>query len=231
MSRTSAERHALYDAWTFEIMDRVLARDSNCIDVGAHAGTVLEEIVKRAPDGEHFAFEPLPTMMGVLRERFPFARCPRIHFHELALADRAGKTTFQHVVSEPAYSGLRPREYPSDDLQIEPIDVRIERLDAIVPAGMPIRFLKIDVEGGEHGVLRGAERILAASRPYVVFEFGLGAADHYGVGPDDIRAALAAGDLRISALDDWLEGRAPLASAEFAERYTTGRDYYFLAHP
>jgi hypothetical protein len=160
MSRTSAERHALYDTWTFE-----------------------------------------------------------------------GHTTFEHVVDETAYSGLRRRAYPTESPRIESLRVRVDRLDAVVPSGTPIRFLKIDVEGGECGVLRGAARTLAQSRPYVVFEFGLGAADHYGVGPDDVRSALAPGDLRISALDDWLEERRPLAPPEFAERYAKGLDYYFLAHP
>jgi FkbM family methyltransferase len=231
MSRTSEERHALYDTWTFEIMDRVLARDSNCIDVGAHAGTVLEEIVRRAPDGEHFAFEPLPAMMGILRERFPVERFPRVRFHELALAEQAGQAAFEYVVDEPAYSGLRRRAYPTEAPRIESLRVRVDRLDAVVPPATPIRFVKIDVEGGECGVLRGASRILERSRPYVVFEFGLGAADFYGVRPDDVWSTLAASRLQVSALDDWLEGRAALAAADFGERFAKGLDYYFLAHP
>lgn len=231
VQRTSEERFALYDTWTFEIMDRILERDSNCVDVGAHSGAILAEIVRRAPDGEHFAFEPLPRLMGMLRERFPGEHFPHVHLCEMALAEKAGHATFQHVVENPAYSGLRRRSYPTESPAIESLTVRVDRLDAMVPRRLPIRFVKIDVEGGEYGVLRGGTRVLRKSRPYVVFEFGLGAADCYEVRPEHVWSLLDACRLRVSALDDWLEGRPPLGGAEFADRFWNGVDYYFLAHP
>ena len=212
-------------------MDRVLDRDAGCVDVGAHVGAILAEMVARAPGGQHFAFEPLPHVMAALRARFPAGRYPGVHLYEMALADEAGQATFQHVVDDPYYSGLRRRRYPTEHPRIEALTVRVERLDAIVPRDVPIRFVKIDVEGGEFGVLRGAVGLLDAWRPHVVFEFGLGGADWYGVGPDDVHALLEASRLRVSALDDWLAGKPPLTATEFAERFHRGLDYYFLAHP
>jgi hypothetical protein len=44
------------------IFAAVLAPDANCIDVGAHTGDVLAEIVRIAPRGRHIGFEPLPGL-------------------------------------------------------------------------------------------------------------------------------------------------------------------------
>lgn len=212
-------------------MDRILGQDANCIDVGAHTGAILGEMVRRAPRGQHFAFEPLPCVMAELRARFPAHRFPGVHLYEIALTDERGPATFHHVVDNPYYSGLRRRRCPTENPEIEYLTVRGDRLDAIVPSGTPIRFIKIDVEGGEYGVLRGSENILRTWRPYVVFEFGIGGADWYGIGPDDVRRLLEACELNLSALDDWLAAKPPLTAAEFRDRFNRGIDYYFLAHP
>lgn len=50
----------LYDQQTVEVMRLVLENNSNCVDVGCHKGEILDEVIKLAPEGLHFAFEPLP---------------------------------------------------------------------------------------------------------------------------------------------------------------------------
>jgi len=49
-----------YDKETRGIMKGLLRADSNCIDIGCHKGEILREMLKYAPNGQHFAFEPLP---------------------------------------------------------------------------------------------------------------------------------------------------------------------------
>lgn len=48
--------------------------------------------------------------------------------------------------------------------------IRIERLDDMIPAGIHVDFIKIDVEGGEYSLLEGAARILTESRPVIFIE-------------------------------------------------------------
>ena len=55
-----------------------------------------------------------------------------------------------------------------------------------MPKDFPIHFMKIDVEGAELQVLRGAIQTILKYKPVIVFEHGLGAADHYGTKPEDI---------------------------------------------
>ena len=83
------------------------------------------------------------------------ARFPSVEVHELALAAEDGEATFHHVVSNPAYSGLIQRRFDREHEDVVITKVRVARLDDILPDDVVIRCLKIDVEGGELGVLTG----------------------------------------------------------------------------
>lgn len=223
---TALQRNHRYDAETLAVIARVLSAGGHAVDVGAHAGNILREIVRVAPAGPHWAFEPLPAFAARLRAQFP-----NVTIGEVALAEAAGTATFEHVVSNPAYSGLRRRDYPKVET-IEVMTVRTARLDDILPADVPITFMKIDVEGGELGVLRGAVRTLRRWRPIVVFEHGLvGAADRYGTTPEAVAAVLEDCGLMVTLMRRWLRGWRPFTAAEFVDCVRRGREFYFLTGP
>ena len=211
-----------YDQLTEKIIARVLRPDSNAIDVGAHAGEILRVIVTQAPFGTHWAVEPLPSFAAQLRDQFE-----GVNVLELALSDRTGDSTFQYVTNDPAYSGLRRHPYDRDDPQIEEIRVKVDTLDNILERAEKIDFMKVDVEGGELPLFRGASKMILSNRPYIVFEHGKRAAAAYGAGSEDIFDFLSQHGLGVSRLDDWLDGKPALTRRQFSD----GRDFMFLAHP
>ena len=219
--------HRLYDERTFQIIDRVLTSDSNCVDVGCHEGFILKRILQAAPDGRHFAFEPLPHLAARLRESFP-----TVQVNELALSDEPGRASFVHVVSNPGYSGLRERRYDRPHEDLTQIDVQVDTLDRVLPDDLPIAFIKVDVEGAELGVLRGARETINRWRPHIVFEHGLGGSDYYGTKPQDVYELLVDDcGLRISLLERFLKRRRSLTRDEFVQQFESGANYYFVAHP
>ena len=204
------------------LMEEQLEPDSDCLDVGAHAGSVLAEMVRLAPRGRHIAWEPLPTFAGRLRERFP-----AVEVREAALGDRAGERAFAHIVDDPGWSGFLARPTPSSS-PVEEIAVRVERLDDVLPEGTRPVFVKIDVEGAEEEVLLGALETLRRHRPVVAFEHGRGSADHYGTTPGAICDLLGAGlGYEISGLD----GDGPYGDERFAEIFASGERVNFVARP
>jgi FkbM family methyltransferase len=223
--------NALYDAQTALVMQRVLERRSNCVDVGCHQGAILDEMLRLAPEGTHFAFEPLPHLHAALAAKY--AGVPNVRLHEVALSEAPGEATFQHVVTNPGYSGLKRRHYDQPGEQVVEIAVKLARLDDVLPPDALIRLLKVDVEGAELQVFRGAAGMLRRCRPFVVFEHGLGAADCYGTRPEQVFDLLAECGLGLSLMKDWLEhGSAKAFSrAAFADEFDSARNYYFLAHP
>lgn len=218
---------AAYNRETVEVMRRALRPDSTGIDVGAYIGELLEPMVQIAPRGRHYAFEPQAEHARALARRFP-----SVLVFDVALGETRGLQPFVLAIDAPARSGFKRREYPPGEDRTRDTTVEVRRLDDIVPAAAPVAFIKIDVEGGEFLVLRGARATIARHRPVIVFEFGLGSAEGYGSTPervwDFISGALG---LRLWLMSDWLAGRPPLTSHGFRAQFYGRSNYMFLAAP
>lgn len=205
------------------IFAAALAQDGNAVDVGAHGGDVLDDLLRIAPRGRHLAFEPLPDLAAALRRRLP-----EVDVRAVALSDANGEATFAHVLDRPGWSGLKARPTPDGAAaRVATITVLTQRLDDALPAGYVPALIKIDVEGAELQVLQGARQTLATHRPVVVFEHGLGSADHYGTRPEDVHDLLDALGYRIFGL----QGQGPFDRAAFGAVFDAATLVNFLATP
>jgi FkbM family methyltransferase len=218
-----ARMNQQYDRQTRTIMGRVLKRTSNCVDVGCHQGWILDDMLRIAPDGTHFAFEPLPCLFRELERKYT----GRARLSNLALSDSTGNTTFQHVVTNPAESGIKAIPHIRHEKSVE-ITVPLGRLDDIVDK--PVDFIKIDVEGAELQVLRGGLKTLQKNKPYVVFEHGSRGANSYGATPEQVFDLFRDCAMHISLMADWLSGRPALSKKEFVSQFYQTKNFYFLAH-
>jgi FkbM family methyltransferase len=198
-----------------------LAADAHCIDVGAHDGALLRTMVELAPAGRHLAFEPIPGFAAHLRAEFP-----TVDVREAALGDAAGSASFVHVTNDPAYSGLKRRDLPAG-AQTEQITVDVVRLDDVLPEGFRPDFIKVDVEGGELQVFRGALETLRKHQPVIWFEHGIGGSDKYGTSPDDIFDVLV-DQVSLRIFDS--DGKGPYTRAEFNAVFTEPM-WNFVARP
>jgi FkbM family methyltransferase len=217
----------IYDRQTISVMKRYLKKNYNCIDIGCHKGRILRYMIKFAPNGIHYAFEPLPMLYRELINSYH-----NVKIYELALSDTVGETSFQYVVSNPGYSGLRKRMYERPEEHIEEIRVMTDILDNIIPYDLNVHFIKIDVEGAELQVLRGSIMTIKNNMPIIVFEHGAGGANYYGTTPDDVYDLLTKEcDLRISLMNNWLRNENSLSRQEFIDQFYQHINYYFIAHP
>jgi FkbM family methyltransferase len=217
-----------YDAQTVKILKKICRPDSNCIDVGCHKGEMLDLILKYAPSGQHYCFEPLPDLFdGLIQKKYP----PNCHFFDTALSRETGTTSFNYVVSNPSYSGILRRRYDRPNEEDTTITVKTELLDNIISENTHIDFIKIDVEGAEMLVLEGAKKTINRCKPIVVFEHGLGASDVYGTTPRQIFTFFEKNNMKISLMRDWLAAKPPLSKEAFEDQFNHSKNYYFIAHP
>jgi FkbM family methyltransferase len=200
-----------------------LGPESCCIDVGAHRGSVLAEMCRVAPQGRHIAYEPLPHLAEELRTEFP-----NVDVRCAALSDHVGEASFARVRAAEPWSGLLFRPLPGNvEPNVEEITVRLEVLDQALPRDFVPALVKIDVEGAEEQVLRGALRTLGDHQPVVVFEHGLGSANAYGTEPDDVFHLLV-NEARMRIFD--LDGGGPYPLTEFRRAYYASERVNWVAH-
>ncbi len=205
------------DRVDWENMRRLLAftlgPDSACVDIGAHRGLVLEEILRVAPTGQHIAFEPIPWLAAELAKGFP-----RVEVHQIALSDSDQTVDFSHVSGDAeGLSGFRSRALPPGvEAEITQISVQTARLDDVLDPDYAPTLIKLDVEGAELQVLAGARGTLKRHHPTLVFEHGSGSAEAYGTHPRDIWALLC--DQVGYRLFD-LDGNGPYTLEEFAHGF------------
>lgn len=216
-----------YDRLTRKIMKNYLKPDSNCIDIGCFKGEILDEILKLAPEGIHFAFEPIPAFYNELRSRYK----SKVEIFPFAISDSRAITTYNFVRNAPAYSGLKIRSYKVENPDIQVIEVETRPLDDIIPETLAIHFIKLDVEGGEYHVFLGAKNLIKKDKPLIVFESGMGSIKNYNVKPEDIFDYLHGEfDYKISLLKNFNNKKSPLSRENFLEVYLNETEYYFVAH-
>ena len=216
-----------YDRQTNAVLKKICEPDSICVDIGWFRGDILRLMIQYAPNARHIAFEPIPEQYMQLRDQFD----KNANIYPYALGNETSEATFNHVVTNPTYSGLQKRAYKGPE-KINEIVVPVRRLDEVISHDIPVHLIKIDVEGGEHDVLLGAKSILQKWHPYLIFEHGLGGADKYGVKPGDIYALLVEQTgYKICLMGDYLKNKnaSGFTKEAFEEQFWSGRNCYFLA--
>jgi FkbM family methyltransferase len=184
------------------------------VDVGANIGSFTLPVGKSlGAGGRVIAIESSPTIFPYLKRNVDLNGLSNISLIQCAASD----TDLQEV---PFY------EAPIDSFGMgslgaqfngKPIPVITRTLDSILSErGVDrVDLIKVDVEGFEVGVFRGAEKLLnGPGAPLIVFEFCDWAEDRVPGGQrGNAQRALKDYGYRIWKLHDFLQGKQPLADA------------------
>jgi FkbM family methyltransferase len=140
--------------------------------VGANIGLMAVPILAKLPTVNILSCEPSPNILPFLRRTIrESGHSGRWHLVEKAAGRAPGRIDF-HLgpVAESELDGIRhTRRAPLDrivEVEMTSLDAEWQRL------GKPdVSIVKIDVEGGELGVLEGSQALLQAARPHVILEW------------------------------------------------------------
>jgi FkbM family methyltransferase len=143
------------------------------VDVGANVGHWTKAALDRWPDCSVHALEVAPRTFAQLAVNAgTWAHRQRAHLHQCGLSDAAGELTMFFYPDRHELTCDMPRHR---DLAVVPFEVEVTTLDRFcAEQGIDrIDYLKIDVEGAEHRVLKGASELLRAGRiGCIQFEYG-----------------------------------------------------------
>jgi FkbM family methyltransferase len=161
-----------FEARELDFVGQFLKPGMIVLDVGAHHGLYsLLASKKVGIAGKVFAFEPSPRELKALRRHLMLNRCRNVKLEECALGNEDTESDF-YVVEDWA-AGCNSLKPPDVDASTSRIRVQVARLDDWLAEHRirDVEFIKLDVEGAELDVLKGAEALLSrAPRPVILAE-------------------------------------------------------------
>jgi len=156
-----------------------LNSNSTVIDIGGHAGRHSDIFINQIGCKEVYIFEPIPSKYQHLVNRY--SSNSNVTVKHMALSSSVGESEFLINHGAPEESGLKERIYNNPELKnIEKIVVAINTLDNIFIDFPAVEYIKIDTEGGEIDILRGAVSLLQKFRPLISVEYGKPSYSAYG---------------------------------------------------
>jgi FkbM family methyltransferase len=145
------------------------------VDVGANCGyfsALLSQLV--GPTGSVHAFEPAGHLVAALEKTRDANGFPQLHIHQAA----AGEVPAERVTLHVDLINAGGNQVLPDGFQVAAggrfmtVECPVVTLDEeLRTRAKPVRVMKVDVEGFELSVFRGASEIIQRDRPAVCFEF------------------------------------------------------------
>jgi FkbM family methyltransferase len=197
--RLSAEhRHLGWNRYEYDAFRADITPGDVVLDLGANIGAYSVLFARWTGDAGHvFAFEPAPesrrTLIDVLQTN---GVSHRVSVLAAAVGSSCGRAPFLANGSDGANRITNGDRAGSVDVETTTIDAFCERM-RIVPG-----FMKVDVEGAELAVLRGARRTIASAKNLKLYvEMHPRLWPEYGVTQADIEEELRLQKLRAERLD------------------------------
>jgi FkbM family methyltransferase len=169
-------------------LEKVLSSGKTFVDVGASFGIYTVAASRMVGDtGRVLAFEPSVQSFPVLQKNIDMNNLRNVIAFRVALSDKGGGARLYHA---PDPSGNSLGRDPSFDGGGE--EVMTESLDYVLQRASVDRVdvIKMDVQGAEELVLRGASRVVNSMRPLIIFEVYPNGAAYLGLSPNGAREML-----------------------------------------
>jgi FkbM family methyltransferase len=176
-------------------------------NIGSYTSTLLEGV---GENGIVYAFEADEEIFRCLEHN-----CPRAICLNKALSDKEGEGVFQKLAESPGSSfvytgrkfGTYAEKFPS---QLVPIQFTTLDLLGLASSERKISLIKIDVEGCETQLLRGAEATIRKHRPVLMLELNEEALRIQGDTPQNLAATLSSLNYRVEFVQPTANWNTPL---------------------
>lgn len=165
-----------YGEWShgeINLLERFIKPGMKVLDVGANVGTHTLAFSKAVgPNGSVLAFEPQPTVFGLLTVNLIENSALNVLAFNAAAGNAAG------WIDLPSINYTKPNNYGAlqmgsffinNENEVNRIPIPVHRLDDL-KAAEAANLIKIDVEGMETAVLEGAHDLIMKSRPILFVE-------------------------------------------------------------
>lgn len=164
--------HGTYEAGTLNVIKGCLRKGDSFIDIGSNIGLMslfASQLI--GENGTVYSFEPEPETFGILKKNIEINKRNNILTFDTAIGSETNTATIYSGTrgSRGSASLIKPDEKNSSGKEVQ-----VQTLDEFIAANTisNIRMIKIDVEGWELEVLKGARQLLGnPNAPIVSIEY------------------------------------------------------------
>ena len=187
------------------LMQRLVGSGMTVLDVGANVGHFTLIAARRVgPTGRVVSLEPYPYAAERLERTVAENGIRQVRVVRLALSDVSGASRMAEALASNHTPSLLD---DAPDREYFPVTLaRLDEvLDDLVGPQTPIDFMKVDVEGGEPALVRGAQQAFRSGRVRrLLMEFNAPWLERAGSSPDALASDLrSAGFVLRSAWPDF----------------------------
>jgi FkbM family methyltransferase len=147
-----------------KIFLKLALRSSLIVDIGSYTGVYTLEASIINPKSKILTFEPNPNLLAILEKNIQLNNLKNITMFDSALADFSSQTKlylpFGSFTSNATLNEIKNENF---------ILVPVRKLDEYQQK-INIDLIKIDCEGSELAILRGAKGVLSKNRPILIME-------------------------------------------------------------
>lgn len=162
-----------YETELTELIKERLDPSRDVIDIGANVGFFSVLFSKSIqPDHKVLCVEPSENALKRLYRNLESNGCSNVIVHEGALGSEKTNAVLHVVPGKEEYSSLQPLEH-KHICKEDSVEVNVEMipLDELIEMhGLNPGFIKMDVEGAEFEVLKGAKELLRKYQPTLLSE-------------------------------------------------------------
>jgi FkbM family methyltransferase len=204
-----------------DLIRSLLKPGDTMIDVGANIGfTAIEGAQAVGTSGRVHAIEPHPLIHRCLSENLALNQLglPQVQTYAVAVADQPSETGVQFTnYRRDDMNFMLPQATAHPAVEGSPrITVPVTKLDALFPILPRCDLLKIDVEGAELAVLRGASNLLKNTRQ-ILIEAGDSNSLRHGSSSGDLLTHLETSGFAVHAMDGGFGKDSPVQIEDYHE--------------
>lgn len=153
--------YGVHEYQSTQEVKRIITPGMTILEIGANIGYyALIEATLAGKSGHLYAIEPSPSNFEALKKNLELNGIRNTYLHQAAFGEKRGKSKF-YVYDRSNLSSFIKRE--DMGMQCTEVEVEILTLDDFL-VGKEVDFVRMDVEGYEREILRGAEKAFAAGK-------------------------------------------------------------------
>lgn len=193
----------VWEQHLLDVIDKHVVEGSVAIDAGANFGSISVPISKKLGDaGKLYSFEMSKVMADRLKRNLQQNKCSNVEVINAALSETVGESV---SFNEPEFSekinfGDIRINKENNGSQVE--TVTIDSLDITDK----VSFIKVDCQGYDLKVMKGAKNTIQKHKPVVVFEWEVDMSAIFGDTIEDVFDFFSTLDYEVTKIekDDWI---------------------------